>query len=371
MDLENVLLYQHAIQKTQEPMLTVAKYLETNSNFINQWKFLDRLGSGVSLAMKTLDQLSEEYFVRQASDYVQSLTKNLIPKVMINIISTDETVVQDDLLILGNKGSFPNFQNIESIRLSKEHEFDNSLIKRENNWHRLDVTVKSWDSIDGTTVTDFVLKPSNQIIRVVANCDLYLTNVSTLIINTSDGKLTDLDSFINSKYHLDTHGIFQLDRIGKVIENVSSLDLKLSMRHSDFHAGNILISENHIRIIDLGDISKKPIFYDIARLEISVLSELININEINTGDVVQVYESFSGSDGSSELNSSSKIIYEILTAVRVSDNIWKTKPTDLEILLTYYLELLTQVSYMIYGNKIIPQQIIDLVQYFENKICNK
>jgi len=61
--------------------------------------------------------------------------------------------------------------------------------------------------------------------------------------------------------------------------NQISVDLHLDMRHNDLHCGNVLVSDNTFKLIDLSDMDWAIIANDRARLEVSLWFEILKIPE--------------------------------------------------------------------------------------------
>ena len=161
--------------------------------------------------------------------------------------------------------------------------YKNIDIKEEMNWFKLKEKLywKSEEILDGkgkTVYLSFLMKIDNQDISIWLEVDK--NEVDTIKGRFLPNKFYTLIFKENIKFNN------RMERIGFSTDGcILPIDfresckkkykhwLKIADRHNDLHCGNVLVSDGHLKIIDIGDMKEDLIASDIARLEVSLWFE--------------------------------------------------------------------------------------------------
>jgi CHASE2 domain-containing sensor protein len=135
----------------------------------------------------------------------------------------------------------------------------------------------------------------------------------------------------------------------KLCNQISLKNLHLDMRHNDLHCGNVLVSENTFKLIDLSDMDWELIANDRARLEVSLWFEISkNDNQLSYELAQQILHHLS-------LRKAEQTLSQILLGLKrgFKDGV-QEQPRLIEVELAYVIQILLYQRYCLLDEVKIP-----------------
>lgn len=378
---KNILVYYHATHRTQELMKTIKEHLESIFNIPNKWHdFCSNVASFITSVTNTFDKINGKFYsVSTIYDYIEKNRYNIPPSFILNLTGDSRFKFIEKDILISSKQSYPDIEMIDQLHIinaSELRSIDSNDIKYE--WVKIPIeVVYTYKLVDMTYVYCQIVN-SNDYICIIIPTEIYQSKIISyitdsqfyLILNPSTTRFSPFNLYFDKTNNTESKYL-KHDEIEMFLTCVNAVEVKLSTRHGDFHDRNILCSDNYFKIIDIGDIDLYPIAYDAVRLEVSILLSITGNPLYSDIDITAIYNNIILKD-SSFLSENSTKIAMIIKAIRAGiDNSDKAKVESDDYLILFYLELLTQMGYSIFGFRKISSQIITLQNFLFEYITNK
>jgi superfamily II DNA/RNA helicase len=125
-------------------------------------------------------------------------------------------------------------------------------------------------------------------------------------------------------------------------------ELRATLRHRDFHTGNVLGTPTQLKLVDLGDVNEDLLGVDVSRLEVSLMRRLIDRLGLTLADVHTVISSLND-PASQRLDRRLERVCQLLATLRAASEYVRAKHgiTEPELQLSRLLQTLYYQRYLL------------------------
>lgn len=345
---QSLVVYRHAVDQVdndtkplQEQIIEILRSKDENA--LRQIK--GQIEHLVNSLVQACDDISSQKLTVSGHDYFDRISDKIVPDIVIvanELISTQE----ERVTVLTEDGSKPDDRFIEPITLSQLAGFLREGSIPTSRWASANVLAVS----DPRTHYDYVRLKDND-----ATAWLRSSVIGKKIKNGQQFELVvkpnelsmelGVSNLINLRYTDDaciSRTDFEL--FCNNIDNISH-----TLRHNDLHTGNILCSKERLKVIDIGSLKMELPSIMVARLEVSIWSEVLKKIDIELGYVETILAKLSLNENvdKDDLSFEAWGLYQILLSLRKpATNIIGTQSIDTtETLLAYATQILFYQRY--------------------------
>jgi FxsC-like protein len=294
----DLVVYRHVSDQTGADVYDLKEYLcDFSSNGTEEEVnyFTKHLEEFTHQIVKVYEKLSKRYFCENCSSYYEEIAHQLPPDLIINGYVDSS---RDKTLVIEYGSSSP------SLRVLKDQQSISAtqLINQLDNIKKPD---EEWIKVKDICLTSkscLVGRDNIVYFSAVGEDDLQIW------LGTHKEQYKTLNFEKEKRYELVFHKnavkLFttQLESIGFNTESCilrtdfqalckkQRVDLFNKMRHNDLHCGNVLVSGQNLKIIDVGDMKPDLLASDLARLEVSIWFDVagrIKISETEAEAIIK------------------------------------------------------------------------------------
>jgi hypothetical protein len=318
--------------------------------------------NGLTVTSRAYDALSD-YTLKTVSDCFRFLERTLPPSYVLDLRDRTYTVDAQSIMVGSAGTSATTVRRSDSANCSQT----------ENEWTQIDCNVlRTWTYTGSVFEVDIgfsgdycrILLDTRRAAPLLAE----LGNRLVILLRPKEDVQT-LDCFLREQYGLELSGWSPREDLGLARSVFSKQPMHFAFRHTDLHALNCLVSRSHFKILDVGDSSEAMLCCDAARLEISLLAQLIDKLGLQSQDVARLLlVAESGRYDGALDDIVAKIAMLVLKVRSAFFAGIQIAPGDLDILLCYYSECCEQISCSISSPMGMRRGAEALVRHWERRL---
>lgn len=342
---QGALFYYHANIQTNDELYPIDEFVLRflrESNQIDFSNYFSKLLQGLLSVVKVYEGIEDYTTISLAQALPTMLT--LLPPMYILDLRSKHYDFSDGMLTVSQESCLPENKTAQIAHCSDMQRADEPVIM---NLRILSVNAST------THMCAMDLALNEDTCRCLFDKEQlivpYKKGDMLTVVMDSANRIQLLQDFLFARNGLHLEGFRPIDIVSDIMNtgDVGRQPLHLAFRHMDLHCDNCLVSRSNFKIVDVGDSKRGLICMDLARLEISLMSRLIEglgLDAIAVENLCQLLDGEKGVRCCSTVRS----IADIVTAIRTSFvSGFRIKPQEQEISIAYFLECCEQMQFSI------------------------
>jgi len=362
---QGALFYYHVDIQTHDQLFHindfVISFLENSSPDFES--YFNKMLLGFKTIANVYEKISGNYSPKSLSDCLTNMKQSLPPTYILDLRQM-QLEVKDNFLTVSKNGKYP-----------KENDtiISSPFNPLSEDWFKSDFQIFALVNFNNDVI-EISIKLNNENCKVLLSSKKYSEllpkiNGKISLLFSPKESLQPVNKFFETECNLFLDGFNPTELISNLHSLHPRQGLYFAFRHRDLHCKNCLTSRSNFKVIDVADSNEAMICSDIARLEISLLSYLINKFQLDHSAIEKIMtqiETGKNIDGISEI---SLQIAKLIKSVRdCFYTQFKVSPSDIDIALCYYLELCQQLTYSISSPMKLSKGIEPVIHYWNQKI---
>jgi len=157
--------------------------------------------------------------------------------------------------------------------------------------------------------------------------------------------LQSLTTFFMARYDINLDRFHPQECLLEFNSAFGKQALHLAFRHRDLHCRNCLVSRSNFKLIDVGDSTEAMSCADVARMEISILSQMTHKLGLGNHDVLRLLTLTEKHENATPSSDKVGYLADLVRRMRYSMLTGlKIVPSEVEEVLSYYVECCEQLS---------------------------
>jgi hypothetical protein len=361
------LFYYHVNLQTHDQLVHINDYVISffDNSSTDFEIYFNKMFSGFRNIAIVYEKITGNYLPQPFSSSYNEICKSIPPSYILDLRKMNFTFINNSIVILHKDNSPIETDIIISSPFDPlseswfKDEFEILEINDFNN-NFIDITIK--------LEKDYckVLIPETRYSEIKS---LLLKKMS--IIFKPNLTLLQINKFYESECEISLVNFNPFESISRLHSIIPKQALLYGFRHRDLHCKNCLTSKSNFKIIDIGDSNKSMICTDIARLEISLLSFLINKYQLSMYEVETIVNQIENDEILDNTSEKPYLIANLIKSLRrCFYEQFKVIPNSFDIDLCYYIEVCQQLTYSISSPMKLSKGIEPVIHYWNNKINN-